>query len=252
MFPCVTGVAKMLTTSGMCFLLLKTSGWPSHRSRKQISNVSDFHKLNICKSNFQEIKSQDQEGHFDNNSGMACLKEGWTEPIKREWLMKSVITWINVSRHSNKMVFRTGSSAQDFSGELMMMSLTWFLFPNPKYHFFYCHQNHYCDVHPQPSVILKSLSLCIVHISSYGLLGPSGCGKTTLLRCIVGLMKVDSGSLLAMGDVPSAPGHSIPGPMVGYMPQVSATGYLKTPYLCFLLSLLHIVDTLLTSHLILD
>ncbi|PVD27772.1 hypothetical protein C0Q70_12944 [Pomacea canaliculata] len=49
--------------------------------------------------------------------------------------------------------------------------------------------------------------------------GPSGCGKTTLLRCIVGLMKVDSGSLLAMGDVPSAPGHSIPGPMVGYMPQ---------------------------------
>lgn len=76
-------------------------------------------------------------------------------------------------------------------------------------------------------MILKSLSLCIVHISSYGLLGPSGCGKTTLLRCIVGLTKVDSGSVLAMGDVPSAPGHSIPGPMVGYMPQVSATGYLK-------------------------
>ena len=57
-------------------------------------------------------------------------------------------------------------------------------------------------------------------LDSYGLLGPSGCGKTTLLRCIVGLLKADSGSLLAMGDVPGARHHSVPGPMVGYMPQV--------------------------------
>ena len=63
------------------------------------------------------------------------------------------------------------------------------------------------------------LTLCS---RSYGLLGPSGCGKTTLLRCIVGLLKVDSGSLLAMGDIPAARNHSIPGPMVGYMPQVLA------------------------------
>ena len=63
------------------------------------------------------------------------------------------------------------------------------------------------------------LTLCSY---SYGLLGPSGCGKTTLLRCIVGLLKVDSGSLLAMGDIPASRNHSVPGPMVGYMPQVFA------------------------------
>ncbi|KAK7499796.1 hypothetical protein BaRGS_00008887 [Batillaria attramentaria] len=66
---------------------------------------------------------------------------------------------------------------------------------------------------------LAGLNLNVPYGAIYGLLGPSGCGKTTLLRCIVGLLKVDSGSLLAMGDVPGARDHSIPGPMVGYMPQ---------------------------------
>ncbi|XP_076438732.1 ABC transporter G family member 20-like isoform X2 [Babylonia areolata] len=67
--------------------------------------------------------------------------------------------------------------------------------------------------------VLSGINLNVPYGAIYGLLGPSGCGKTTLLRCIVGLLKVDSGSLLAMGDVPGARDHSIPGPMVGYMPQ---------------------------------
>lgn len=66
---------------------------------------------------------------------------------------------------------------------------------------------------------LAGLNINVPYGAIYGLLGPSGCGKTTLLRCIVGLLQADSGSLLAMGDAPGARDHSIPGPMVGYMPQ---------------------------------
>lgn len=54
----------------------------------------------------------------------------------------------------------------------------------------------------------------------YGLLGPSGCGKTTLLRCIVGRMKPHQGYVRVFGYQPNEPGSHIPGPSVGYMPQV--------------------------------
>jgi ABC-type Fe3+/spermidine/putrescine transport system ATPase subunit len=47
---------------------------------------------------------------------------------------------------------------------------------------------------------------------SYGLLGPSGCGKSTLLQCLIGIMKLDSGSInlkaVNLKDI-------------GYMPQVN-------------------------------
>ena len=56
---------------------------------------------------------------------------------------------------------------------------------------------------------------------SYGLLGPSGCGKTTLLRCILGRLKLNKGKILALGGVPGSLGHTVPGRDVGYMPQVS-------------------------------
>lgn len=45
----------------------------------------------------------------------------------------------------------------------------------------------------------------------YGLLGPSGCGKTTLLNCIVGRTKLDSGTInLESNGIDD----------IGYMPQV--------------------------------
>ncbi|XP_041985459.1 ABC transporter G family member 20 isoform X2 [Aricia agestis] len=53
----------------------------------------------------------------------------------------------------------------------------------------------------------------------YGLLGPSGCGKTTLLSCIVGRRKLDSGDIWVLGGKPGEPGSGVPGPRVGYMPQ---------------------------------
>jgi energy-coupling factor transporter ATP-binding protein EcfA2 len=55
---------------------------------------------------------------------------------------------------------------------------------------------------------------------SYGLLGPSGCGKTTLLRCVIGRLKVDDGVVLTLGKRPGSVGHRVPGNQVGYMPQV--------------------------------
>lgn len=67
--------------------------------------------------------------------------------------------------------------------------------------------------------VLTSLNISVPYGAIYGLLGPSGCGKTTLLRSMVGLLKLDSGQLSVMGDVPAAKGHCVPGSMVGYMPQ---------------------------------
>lgn len=60
-------------------------------------------------------------------------------------------------------------------------------------------------------------------ICSYGLLGPSGCGKTTLLKCIVGTLKISRGHITVLGKPPAFPGHEVPGKMVGYMPQVNDT-----------------------------
>jgi ABC-type multidrug transport system ATPase subunit len=56
---------------------------------------------------------------------------------------------------------------------------------------------------------------------SYGLLGASGCGKTTLLTCIVGRRKLMSGRITVLGSKPGTPGSGVPGPKVGYMPQVN-------------------------------
>lgn len=63
-------------------------------------------------------------------------------------------------------------------------------------------------------------TLCVCP-NSYGLLGPSGCGKTTLLKCIVGTLKISRGHITVLGKPPAFPGHEVPGKMVGYMPQVS-------------------------------
>lgn len=62
-----------------------------------------------------------------------------------------------------------------------------------------------------------NMSLKVGHI--YGLLGPSGCGKTTLLKMILGRLRVDSGTLQVFGRLPGSYGHLVPGVDVGYMPQ---------------------------------
>ncbi|XP_074652584.1 ABC transporter G family member 20-like isoform X2 [Tubulanus polymorphus] len=68
-------------------------------------------------------------------------------------------------------------------------------------------------------IALDELNVNVPKGGVYGLLGPSGCGKTSFLRCVVGRLKADSGSLTVLGKIPGAINHGIPGPLVGYMPQ---------------------------------
>ncbi|CAG9815832.1 unnamed protein product [Phaedon cochleariae] len=70
-----------------------------------------------------------------------------------------------------------------------------------------------------PYVILDGLNMTVPKGCIYGLLGASGCGKTTLLNCIVGRKRLNSGELWVLGGTPGSSGSGVPGPRVGYMPQ---------------------------------
>lgn len=90
--------------------------------------------------------------------------------------------------------------------------------------------------------ILKSIDLNVPYGSIFGLLGPSSCGKTTLLRCLVGLLRPNSGSIRLFCQSSEVYGDefeektgcckqarskrsvrsskwNVPGSNVGYMPQ---------------------------------
>ena len=67
------------------------------------------------------------------------------------------------------------------------------------------------------------MSIVINLIISFALLGASGCGKTTLLRCCLGYLQQNSGTITVLGHHPGSRkrGNDVPGREVGYMPQVS-------------------------------
>ncbi|XP_034837431.1 ABC transporter G family member 20 [Maniola hyperantus] len=73
-----------------------------------------------------------------------------------------------------------------------------------------------------PNVILDGLNMTVPKGAIYGLLGASGCGKTTLLSCIVGRRRLNSGDIWVLGGRPGGPGSGVPGPRIGYMPQETA------------------------------
>ncbi|KAH0566724.1 hypothetical protein KQX54_003464 [Cotesia glomerata] len=70
-----------------------------------------------------------------------------------------------------------------------------------------------------PNPVLQNLSMTVAKGSIYGLLGASGCGKTTLLSCIVGRRRLNSGEIFVLGGKPGTRGSGVPGKQVGYMPQ---------------------------------
>ncbi|CAG9760884.1 unnamed protein product [Ceutorhynchus assimilis] len=70
-----------------------------------------------------------------------------------------------------------------------------------------------------PNHVLSDLNMTVGKGTIYGLLGASGCGKTTLLSCIVGRRRMNSGEIWVLGGRPGTRGSGVPGKRVGYMPQ---------------------------------
>ncbi|KAK4875923.1 hypothetical protein RN001_012345 [Aquatica leii] len=65
--------------------------------------------------------------------------------------------------------------------------------------------------------VLNDFSMHVSKGVIYGLLGSSGCGKTTLLNCLVGRKKLDSGTISILGINPEI--AAVPSTYIGYMPQ---------------------------------
>jgi ABC-2 type transport system ATP-binding protein len=66
---------------------------------------------------------------------------------------------------------------------------------------------------------LDGVDLVVAPGQVYGLLGPNGAGKTTLIRCLVGLLRWDEGTVEILGR--PMPDESVLGE-VGYMTQAAA------------------------------
>ena len=67
---------------------------------------------------------------------------------------------------------------------------------------------------------VESVSLSVQGGEIVGLLGPNGAGKTTSFYCIVGLLKLDSGTIhLNETDISRAPMHKRALQGLGYLPQ---------------------------------
>ncbi|CAG2112871.1 unnamed protein product, partial [Medioppia subpectinata] len=69
------------------------------------------------------------------------------------------------------------------------------------------------------NVILNDLTVQIPKGKIFALLGPNGTGKTTIMRVILGQLKLTSGTIDVFGKKPGSVDSGIPGPGVGYMPQ---------------------------------
>lgn len=68
-------------------------------------------------------------------------------------------------------------------------------------------------------IILNQVSLELEENKIYGFVGPNGAGKTTTIKMILGLLKVDSGTISVMGN-PVTFGQTKSNQVIGYLPDV--------------------------------
>ena len=68
--------------------------------------------------------------------------------------------------------------------------------------------------------MLDKLDMTVRRGDIYGLLGASGWGKPPLLSVMVGRRGLDTGTVTVLGGRPGDRRAGVPGPRVGYMPQV--------------------------------
>lgn len=66
--------------------------------------------------------------------------------------------------------------------------------------------------------VLKNISLELHKGESLALIGPNGCGKTTLIKCILGMVIPESGSIIFDGK--AIENHYKYREEIGYMPQI--------------------------------
>lgn len=67
-------------------------------------------------------------------------------------------------------------------------------------------------------MVVGKLLLNVLHIFNKNILLVR---KTSLLRCVVGIRAPSSGRISVFGHTPGTPQSGIPGPGLGYTPQVS-------------------------------
>lgn len=79
--------------------------------------------------------------------------------------------------------------------------------------------------------VVEDISLSVATGEVVGLLGPNGAGKTTCFYCIVGIVRMDSGSVLIDGfNATKAPMHVRARHGLGYLPQEASVFRRLTTY----------------------
>src|SRR5215213_7534553 len=67
--------------------------------------------------------------------------------------------------------------------------------------------------------VLRDLTFSVAPGEVTGLLGPSGCGKTTLMRAIVGVQRITSGTVTVLGERAGSPALRA---RIGYVTQAAS------------------------------